>query len=345
MLRGDSGVDYLYGGGGNDTLEGGGDADRLYGGHGDDTLRGGAGGDRLYGQVGNDNLYGESGNDFLYGHGGNDGLAGGTGTDTVRGYEGADRFLVITNAAGQPVSDTIVDLFTAEDAKVNFVNGVTNDVLLGSNIGLSRAYAKSWSDGEIEQVDHALESLVDMSNHTELLKKSNGAEVTFVRQGTVRSINADGSLGPINRTVGGWNGGGPIAIVNNRFNDGENEVVRTVFHELGHNWDDATENAFVPLFRNVGDWTQFSSNPGSQWEKARDAGWNTWYFRNRDSNLDGFARSYGKMNPLEDYATSFAAYMMAETGRDYFGESPASVQARMTGRFNVFDRFFAVYGA
>ena len=90
-----------------------------------------------------------------------------------------------------------------------------------------------------------------------------------MRQEDSATSTLNGTLGPINRTVGGWNGGGPIAIVNNRFNDGENEVVRTGFHELGHNWDDASENAFVPLFRNVAAWTTFSSTPGSQWERAR----------------------------------------------------------------------------
>lgn len=345
-LIGGSGIDRLYGGGGNDHLDGGSERDYLYGGHGDDVLQGGSGGDRLYGQVGNDDLYGGSGNDYLYGHEGNDALVGGTGTNYVRGDLGNDRFLLITDASGNPISDTIGDGVTRDDAKVNFVNGTTNDVRLGSNIGWVRAFAASWTSEEIEWVDSAFDTLVNVSNgNTEMLKKSNGAELTFVRQGTVRRLNSDGSLGLTNFSVGGWNSDGQVTIVDNRFNGGEDDVVRVVFHEIAHNWDEAQENSFVPLFRSVAGWTQFSTNPGFGWEGARDGGWSNWYFRNRDSGLDGFARTYGKMNPLEDYATTFAAYMMSESGRDYFGESPEDVRERLDDRFAVLDYFFSIYRA
>ncbi|MGF1676594.1 MAG: putative Ig domain-containing protein, partial [Rivularia sp. (in: cyanobacteria)] len=49
-----SGIVYLYGRGGNDTLIGGSGNDNLYGGEGDDLINSGAGNDRLYGEGGSD---------------------------------------------------------------------------------------------------------------------------------------------------------------------------------------------------------------------------------------------------------------------------------------------------
>ena len=83
IITGGDGLDNLYGGDGNDTLNGGDDYDRLYGGAGDDTLNGGADGDWLYGGAGDDTLNGEDDWDRLYGGAGNDILDGGAGTDTA----------------------------------------------------------------------------------------------------------------------------------------------------------------------------------------------------------------------------------------------------------------------
>ena len=67
---------------------------------------------------------------------------------------------------------------------------------------------------------------------------------------------------------------------------------------------------------------------------------NNWWYRN-DAE---FVRPYGEMNPNEDFATTFAAYMMVQTNRNYQGDpdgSNAALAARMDGKFDVLDSFFA----
>ena len=92
----------------------------------------------------------------------------------------------------------------------------------------------------------------------------------------------------------------------------------------------------------------------ADYENARDnrAAWKDCYFVDRDASLDGFARRYGKMNPLEDFATSFAAFMMAHTGREYRSgltidslETPDEIRTRMEDRFDVLYRFLGQMGA
>ena len=82
----DQRVQYLFGGGGADTLDGKGFADRLYGGAGADTLNGLGGSDYLEGNAGADILNGGDGNDIL---------VGGAGVDSYSfaGQWGKDRIL------------------------------------------------------------------------------------------------------------------------------------------------------------------------------------------------------------------------------------------------------------
>jgi hypothetical protein len=172
----------------------------------------------------------------------------------------------------------------------------------------------------------------------------------FQRYGTVRNAtqNADGSFtdGAINNSLGGWNSSPIIAFTDNRMLSGEDEIHRVVFHEIGHNWDEQEESDFADDFRAVAGWRTFAATAiPAGYEQADDNNWSTWWFINRDSNLDGFARNYGKMNPLEDFATAMEAYMLARTGRNYYGETPTAVETRLAGRFDVLDDFFTSLGA
>ena len=92
-LTGDTNVNVLKGGAGNDTLSGGDDTqptdadaprvgDKLYGGAGNDTLNGGGGFDTLMGGAGDDTLDGGGDNDTINGGAGDDDLSGGAGNDT-----------------------------------------------------------------------------------------------------------------------------------------------------------------------------------------------------------------------------------------------------------------------
>jgi hypothetical protein len=78
-----TGIDWVVGGDGGDTISGAGDAERLDGGAGDDTLGGRGGDDRLVGGADNDMLRGGAGDDTLAGLEGRDEFACGAGTDAV----------------------------------------------------------------------------------------------------------------------------------------------------------------------------------------------------------------------------------------------------------------------
>jgi Ca2+-binding RTX toxin-like protein len=114
-------TNYMYGYGGNDTLEGGFFADNyIWGGVGNDIIRGGTGINRLYGEDGNDTisvfwnapdsqLYGGAGSDILYAGDGGNYLNGGTGVDFMFGGAGGDVFIV--DNAKDIVEDTWVPDF------------------------------------------------------------------------------------------------------------------------------------------------------------------------------------------------------------------------------------------
>lgn len=347
-LLGGLGNDQLYGGEGADLLDGGWDHDSMWGEDGDDTLRGGSGNDTIYGGSGDDDIYGGSGNDRLYGQSGNDGLFGGEGQDYLSGGYNADRFLVIRDEFMTGSGEDTIASLSSSDVRINFVNGSSTSASLGSNFGQVTVDAAFWADSEIEMIDEGFRTLADLTGNTKLLKLSNGDEMSFIRQGKI--WRPDGTE---HTSVGGWNSSstGAITLIDNTFTeipgideDVRERVLRLVYHEIGHNWDEQDENEFVDEFRSVSNWRfeivngNFDANT---MKMATDNNWANWWFDPRTE----FARTYGQMNPKEDFATSFAAYLMSSMGEDYRGESGANVDARMRsdgpGKFDVLDDFFA----
>ncbi len=81
-LTGSPGLDRIFGGPGNDTIDGAGNDDHLFGDDGNDQLTGGDGDDLLFGGSGNDILNAGGDDDQLYGGAGFDQLNGGLGDDT-----------------------------------------------------------------------------------------------------------------------------------------------------------------------------------------------------------------------------------------------------------------------
>lgn len=88
-LRGLAGSDTIYGGSGDDWIDAGTENDLVYGGTGRDTMSGNNGNDTLDGGKGVDKIYGNNGNDRIYARDGyNDIIDGGRNTDRLYGETG-----------------------------------------------------------------------------------------------------------------------------------------------------------------------------------------------------------------------------------------------------------------
>jgi Ca2+-binding RTX toxin-like protein len=231
-LVGNNGNDTLTGSSGADLIEGGAGNDVLRGAEGKDVMRGGADDDRLYGGADRDNLDGQAGNDGLFG--GADASA-----DNLTGGAGHDRFLVIA-------PDVIKDL-TATDARITFVNGEQTTKKFGGQDGEYTFAAGAWIDSDIETVDSGFMVLTQATGNTRLLKKFNKGELKFVRHGPLIS-STGGSF-----SAAASNGGGVISFY-------QTPSVGTVFHEIGHNFDEEFDFDGWKLFSG---WTKadMSNNP------------------------------------------------------------------------------------
>lgn len=333
-LHGEDGDDSMYGGFGDDKLYGGNHNDWLNGGDQNDFLDGQGGFDTLgqqgfnyttytyiplFGWLptgtafwetasenGNDTLYGGTEGDTLRGGWGNDGLFGGDGTNTLSGGGGADRFL---NWGTNTLTDA-----AAEDATITFRNTAAQTVNL-TGFGNVQFNAGTWTDQEIRDADVALGNLHRLTNNTAFLERANGGAISFDRVGTQITALPNGSI------IGGWNGSGGsvIAFTQPSFNDWDAtagngndrwRLWQTIYHEIGHNWDDPTENGFAGAFRTVSGWVQSATNPSPWWNPAEftasTATGDNWWFRTGTQ----FARGYGQWNPFEDYATTWETYFM-----------------------------------
>ena len=296
-LFGGKGDDYLSGDFGNDILYGGLDDDDLYGHSGDDILFGGKGTDYLYGGTHNDQLLGGEGVDYLYGENGNDGLFGGAGIDFLSGDVGMDRYLYQTG-------DFTAGYLTSSDVKIKF-EGIPTSTTINVD-GEDCVYtAAAWSDEEVQVVDEALAVLQEKQGNNSLLKKADGSDLTFQRLGT-------SSCKPT-----GFNSSGVVKLSDNALNSGDSYTHQAVFHEIGHNWD--SENPDWDGFKELSGWSQSArlfANPN--FVLSTDG---NWYHETTAT----FAWDYGKTNPVEDFATSFAAYFMDYSGESYLNSGAPNI--------------------
>lgn len=132
---------YIYGEGGNDTINASWGAERIEGGLGDDVIYanrgndvvyGGDGADEIHGGLNDDYLYGDDGDDLLYGDAGTDRLLGGNGSDTLYGGDGNDTIY------GHSDNDTIYgdagrDIINAGDGDDVVNGGAWHDLVYGGN--------------------------------------------------------------------------------------------------------------------------------------------------------------------------------------------------------------------
>jgi predicted nucleic acid-binding Zn-ribbon protein len=290
-----------YGGFGNDTLSGGGGFDYLYGQGGNDLLVGNAGNDQLIGGNGNDKLYGREGRDTLRGDDGNDALFGGTAdADDLAGSRGADRFLTV---AGDVVQDR-----SADDAQLKFVHRDDH-----------------WHDAEIEAIDVAFQTLVDRLGNTRLLTDPMfGAPLTFVKSNAIPGAGRNLEVHVDQAADLPWWDIFSPEFVQKRdsyreilIKDWDESVaqknaaaVDTVFHEIGHNWDE--ESSIARQFRQISGWTKDGDEKTHY--RARKSSVtgetaNFWYLKSADN---AFVSAYARTNPVEDFAEHFAEYFASK---------------------------------
>jgi hypothetical protein len=206
----------------------------------------------------------------------------------------------------------------AQDAVVFFRNDGEQLVLLGSNMGWTQYSTGFWSEDQIESVDKALAVLQNQTGNTRLLKTSGGGSLTFHKAGS-----ADGD------PAGGWNSGFGNITLTNAGAGSDFEIRSVTTHEIGHNWDN--ESPFYQGWLALSGWEQHIPGwhdvfPPAGKVKSGDGGW--WHNANAQ-----FARNYGKMNPLEDFATSWEAF---------FGFGGTQVAAKMTHLDAFFDYITAL---
>lgn len=316
IAQGGSGNDYLSGGSGDDHLMGGSGLDKLLGNNGNDLLEGGSNNDYLYGGNHNDRLFGDSGDDWLYGQSHNDGLLGGSGRDRLYAGTGFDRVL-----RDEGLTDYVYDT-SLDDAIIWFKSGSTTSRT--NNLGQAQTVGgKAWTQSEIKAVDEALHTLHEITGNTRLLKDGNNSALTFFRMG----------LANTGTTPEGWsNHLGNISITDAAFDPGM-PLKQTVIHEVGHNWDWEGTNNSIDEFRALSGWTD-SNIISSTW--VRGGGRHIVIDPNLSSGLDGndswwydstqtnFVREYSRTDPYEDFATSFAAYVL---GPEFYIDSIAEGQS------------------
>lgn len=150
-IYGDTGVDYIdggdgndsriYGFGSNDTILGGSGNDFLVGGSGDDTILGGAGIDDIQGQNGDDSIDGGDDRDAIQCGAGNDTAVGGAGNDTILGegdvdtLSGGDGDDVVNGGAGNDIlnGDDGLDQLVGSAGDDTLTGGLGNDLLFGGD--------------------------------------------------------------------------------------------------------------------------------------------------------------------------------------------------------------------
>ncbi|TWT91963.1 calcium-binding protein [Stieleria varia] len=325
QINGGFGNDYINGGLGADIIDGSFGNDTLLGSHGNDYINGNVGDDNLDGGPGHDQMRGGQGNDSMDGDSGNDSFFGGTGTDSYVGAGGYDRYYLQPEDNAPYVSWADVEIFLHD--------GGSEPILLLSDFGNVLTMPGTWSLSDVDALDQGLGELVQLTGNNALLQ--NKGDLNFIRYGDVYDVYADASIGELNTSVGAWNTGSAIALINNTFSSLHN-VVLNVQHEIAHNWDEPSENASINAFRDVA-WVQSETQP-TGYLPALDSTVTDWWYDETDNT---FAHWYGKNRPEEDFATSFAAYVGVLMGRNHGYASPEETMVFMAERFAALDAFFA----
>jgi Ca2+-binding RTX toxin-like protein len=272
---------YASGGAGNDYLEGYNGRDEFFGGSGNDILKGYGGNDLLHGDDGNDTLYGGTGNDDLYGDGGDDRLYGGSGNDGLYGGAGLD----------QMFGESGADRFLVMSGSTEHRDAVAEDAVI-----VFRNGNKVWNENEIEAVDIALRALHHKTGNDNLLELKSGGGLTFERNAT----------GGSSTTLADNNSAGLIRMFNGAFST-DSLAALTVVHEVAHNWD--VEHSSWSAWQSKSGWRTTAPSAADAWKYEKSTDGTAWFLKTAT-----FARTYGKTNAREDFATAWESYFVNKHG-------------------------------
>ena len=185
-LIGTAFADFIYGRGGNDTIDAG---------DGDDVVDGGSGNDTLKGGLGNDLLFGGANDDRLNGGDGNDQLDGGSGSQDWAEFDGGAAVnvdLVSGTAFGQG-NDTI---FNIENVK----GSSFNDIIKGNGFN-NRLEGGDGNDTFIATIGSDVirgDAGVDLISFAQL----GAAAIVNLATGTYTAGTASGTLNSIENVTG-----------------------------------------------------------------------------------------------------------------------------------------------
>ncbi|MGI9517438.1 MAG: calcium-binding protein [Pirellulaceae bacterium] len=338
-LRSTSGATIFHGGDGNDVIFGTASADNIDGWNGDDTVYAGGGDDFISGYRGADELYGQGGADRIFGGDQNDILQGGAGNDQLYGGEGRDElsdgsgvdYLDGGNAQDTLIgsSDNVVDsLFGAsgQDHILYFGNdNVGND---SGDLRLKLVNKTSaWTFGELRVINDGLRMLHDATGNSRLIKDNIvGKDLTLEKY---RSLTGGAAaVNYMTYTTRNGNTTYDRAIRFADWNENTSDLVNygrqlAFVHEVSHNFDndfelEATGHntvSYYNLFKQKSGWRKTRTN--SNFVRSGDGQW--WYYRPAQ-----FYRSYGTINPGEDWGTMWELYFDTTAQRPAAGSSLAA---------------------
>jgi hypothetical protein len=183
----------------------------------------------------------------------------------------------------------------AEDAVVYFRDASVQTVILPGITGAVTFSAGAWSEGEIESVDNTLTLLQVETNNTRLLKTPDGRSLTFHRVGSPNH--------PAVSTIGGWNASNGSITLTQHALSSEALTKQATVHQIGHGW--TTANPRFEEWLSLSGWLRHQpifdvlSPPG----KVRSGDGQWWY-----DETARFASEAGKLNPMEDFATTWTAH-------------------------------------
>ncbi|MGL5098210.1 MAG: hypothetical protein ACRDD1_21700, partial [Planctomycetia bacterium] len=195
--------------------------------------------------------------------------------DLVTGGGGQDRFLLA-------IEDATRDDNRSDDARLNFRDG-----------------RGAWTDAEVELMDQGLELLLRRTGDIEILRRSNGVDMTYIRE----NASGDGTFAQNDEN-------GTLRFFSESFAEGPSIAVDTMVHEMGHNWDDPEEmgNARFDNFLELSGWTQTEPVDSRNFFQSEDERWFYLQSATFAPILGPDDKFYGRTNPFEDWSSVWESY-------------------------------------